>query len=122
MSMFHRQVLSEEVKQNKLPAEVCKAALDGVQGVLPYVSPSRRAALLTAVTALSSKSAARTAARAACLFFQQSLMTQGGQVLFAKSASEGPLLPEAVLIEWLQARLTSCCSVFKAKQKDANAQ
>jgi len=97
-----RRALSEEVKQSNMPVDVCTAALQGVQGVLPFVSPSRRAALLAAVCTLSTRSAARSAVKAACLAFQQSLLDRGGQVLYSDSNTGAPLLPETVLIEWLQ--------------------
>jgi len=85
-----------------MPVDVCTAALQGVQGVLPFVSPSRRAALLAAVCTLSTRSAARSAVKAACLAFQQSLLDKGGQVLYPDPSTGAILLPEAVLIEWLQ--------------------
>ena len=85
-----------------MPVDVCTAALQGVQGVLPYVSSSRRAALLAAVCTLSTRSAARSAVKAACLAFQQSLLDKGGQVLYPDPSTGAILLPEAVLIEWLQ--------------------
>ncbi|DBA93897.1 TPA: hypothetical protein ACH3X3_013936 [Trebouxia sp. C0006] len=98
-----RRALSEEIKQSNMPVDVCTAALQGVQGVLPFVSPSRRAALLAAVCTLSTRSAARSAVKAACLAFQQSLLDKGGQVLYPDPSTGAILLPEAVLIEWLQA-------------------
>ncbi|DBA90449.1 TPA: hypothetical protein ACH3X1_003716 [Trebouxia sp. C0004] len=98
-----RQALSEEIKQSNMPVDVCTAALQGVQGVLPFVSPSRRAALLAAVCSLSTRSAARSAVKAACLAFQQSLLDKGGRVLYPDPSTGATLLPEAVLIEWLQA-------------------
>ncbi len=87
-----------------MPVDVCTAALQGVQGVLPFVSPARRATLLAAVCTLSHRSAARSAVKAACLTFQQALLAQGGQVLYPDPMTGVTLLPEAVLIEWLQVR------------------
>ena len=96
-----RQALSEEVRQANMPVEVCTAALQGVQEVLPFVAPSRRAVLLAAVCTLSSRSAARSGVKAACLAFQHRLLAKGGQALYPDPRSGAPLLPEAVLIEWL---------------------
>ena len=101
----HRRALSEDVKQANMPLDVCTAALQGVQGVLPFVSPSRRATLLQAVCTLSSRSAARSAVKAACLSFQQTLLAKGGQVLYPDPVTGVPLLPEAVLIGWLQVKI-----------------
>ena len=87
-----------------MPSEVCKAALQGIQRALPHVTPSRRAALLAAVTALSTRSAARSAAKAACISFQQELLDQGGQVIYPHPTTGVLLLPEDVLIDWVQVR------------------
>ena len=101
IQQLFRQALSEEVRQANMPVEVCTAALQGVQEVLPFVSPSRRAVLLAAVCTLSTRSAARSGVKAACLAFQHRLLAKGGQALYPDPRSGVPLLPEAVLIEWL---------------------
>lgn len=66
------------------------------------MSPARQAALLAAVTKLSSRVAARSAVKAACLEFQLGLLAKGGAVLHPEPTTGVPLLPEGVLIEWLQ--------------------
>lgn len=100
--MCPRQAVWDKVIQANMAAEVCRAALQGVQGALVYVSPSRQEALLAAVSSLSSRAAARSAVKAACLDFQLALLAKGGAVLHPNPGTGVPLLPEAVLIEWLQ--------------------
>ena len=95
-----------------MPLEVCKAALQGVQGVLPHVTTSRREALLAAVTALSSRAAARTAAKAACIGFQQALLAQGGQVIYPHPVTGIVLLPEGFFIQWVQVSVLLWTDMF----------
>lgn len=97
-----RQALAAEVTQASVPADVCGAALQGVQGALWHVAPPRRAALLAAASSLSSRATARSAVKAACLDFQLALLAKGGAVLYPDPVTGVPLLPEGVLIEWLQ--------------------
>ena len=97
-----RLALTEDVKQTSLPVDVCTAALQGVQAVLPHTSPERRAVLLSAVTSLSVRSSARSSIKGACLAFQQALLARGGEVLYPNAQTGVPLLPEAVIIEWVQ--------------------
>ena len=101
ITVCHRQALSSKLAQASVPADVCRAALQGVQGALACVSSSRQAALLAAVTSLSSRAAARSAVKAACLEFQLGLLAKGGAVLYPDLGTGVPQLPEAVLVEWL---------------------
>ena len=98
----HRQALSSQITQASVPADVCRAALQGVQGALLCVSATRQAALLAAVTRLSSRAAARSAVKAACLEFQLALLAKGGALLYPDAGTGVPQLPEAVLVLWLQ--------------------
>lgn len=101
-TVYHRQAMSSKDAQGSVLADVCRAALQGVQGALPCVSPARQAALLAAVTSLSSRAAARSALKAACLEFQLALLAKGRAVLQPNPGTGVPQLPEAVLINWLQ--------------------
>lgn len=103
-----RLALAEDVKQASLPLDVCTAALQGVQAVLPHATPQRRAALLAAVTSLSVRSSVRSSIRAACLEFQQSLLAKGGAVLYPQPLTGVPLLPEDVVVEWVQVSRDAC--------------
>ena len=96
--------MSSKAAQGSVSADVCRAALQGVQGALPCVSPARQAALLAAVTSLSSRAAARSALKAACLDFQLALVAKGRAVLYRDPNTGVPQLPEAVLVQWLQVR------------------
>ena len=96
-----RQALSPKVTQASIPADVCRAALQGVQGALPCVTPARQAALLAAVSSLSSRAPARSAVKAACLEFQLALLAKGGAVLYPAPGTGVPQLPEEVLVKWL---------------------
>ena len=110
----HRQALSSQVTQASVPADVCRAALQGVQGALLCVTPTRQAALLAAVTSLSSRAAARSAVKAACLEFQLVLLAKGGAVLYPDPGTGVAQLPEAVLVEWLQvSRVVHSSNVFE---------
>lgn len=100
--MCRRQALSSQITQASVTADVCRAALQGVQGALLCVSPARQAALLAAVTSLGSRAAARSAVKAACLEFQLALLAKGGAVLSPHPGTGVPQLPEAVLVHWLQ--------------------
>ena len=102
---FCRRALSDDVTQSMMPADVCKAALQGVQGALAHASPARCDALLAAVTSLSSRAPPRSAVKAACLDFQLALLARGGEVMYPKPATGIPLLSHGVLIDWLQV----CC-------------
>lgn len=97
-----RQAVSAEAAQANVPADVCRATLQGVQAGLVHVSTTRQAALLAAVSKLSSRAAARSAVKAACLEFQLGLLAKGGGVLHPDPGTGVALLPEAVLIEWLR--------------------
>lgn len=72
------------------------------------VSPTRQAALLAAVTSLSSRAAARSAVKAACLEFQLALLAKGGAVLHPDPGTGVSQLPEAVLVQWLQVSRLVC--------------
>ena len=108
VTVCHRQALSSKLAQASVPADVCRAALQGVQGALLCVSPTRQAALLAAVTSLSSRAAARSAVKAACLEFQLALLAKGGAVLHPDPGTGVPQLPEAVLVQWLQVSRLVC--------------
>ena len=97
-----RQALSHHITQPSMPADVCTAALQGVQAALLYVTPARRATLLAAISSLSSRAPSRSAVKAACLDFQLAMLAKGGAVLYPDPVTGVPLLPEGVLIEWLQ--------------------
>ena len=99
--------MSSKAAQGSVSAEVCRAALQGVEGALPCVSPARQAALLAAVTSLSSRAAARSALKAACLDFQLALLAKGRAVLYPNPGTGLPQLPGAVLVRWLQ--VSSVC-------------
>lgn len=94
--------MSSKAAPGNVSADVCRAALQGVQGALPCVSPTRQAALLAAVISLSSIAAARSALKAACLDFQLALLAKGRAVLQPHPGTGVPQLPEAVLVQWLQ--------------------
>ena len=100
--------MAEDVQQASLPVDVCIAVLRGVQAVLPFTSPQRRAALLSAVTSLASRSKARSPVKAACLGFQQGLLSQKGAGLFPEPLTGLPVLPEGVIVDWVQ--VGSCLS------------
>lgn len=100
--------LAENVKQASLPLDVCTAALQGIQAVLPHTTPQRRAALLAAVTSLSVRSSARSSIRGACLEFQHTLLAKGGEVLYPNPLTRVPLLPEGVVIDWVQVSHSAC--------------